>query len=136
MRAVGADIQKSFISPRCFFGSKKISIGESTFVNYECFFDGSNRIDIGSRVRIGMRCLFVTGTHDIAGSVQRAGTESSAPIQIGDGVWIGASVTVLPGVRIGEGAVVAAGSLVNRDVPPNAFVAGVPAKVLKLMPDA
>lgn len=80
-----------------------------------------------------MKCTFVTGSHEIAGPNQRAGSEQSGPISIGDGTWIGASVTVLPGVAIGVGAVIAAGSVVVRDVAPNTLVAGVPAAFVKLL---
>ena len=133
LRSLGADVQKSYISPGCFFGGRTISIGEGTFINYDCFFDCADIIAIGAHVRIGMRCTFVTGSHDIAGPEQRAGSEQSGPISIGDGTWIGASVTVLPGVVIGVGAVVAAGSVVVRDVAPNTLVAGVPAAFVRFL---
>lgn len=134
LRSAGADVRKSYISPGCFFGGRAISIGEGTFINYDCFFDCADAIAIGARVRIGMKCTFVTGSHEIAGPNQRAGSEQSGPISIGNGTWIGASVTVLPGVVIGAGAVVAAGSVVVRDVAPHTVVAGVPAAFVRFLP--
>lgn len=134
LNSLGADVRKSYISPGCFFGGRTISIGEGTFINYDCFFDCANKVTIGAHVRIGMKCTFVTGTHQIAGPEQRAGSEESGPIDIGDGAWIGAAVTVLPGVTIGAGAVVAAGSVVVRDVAPHTLVGGVPAAFIKALP--
>jgi maltose O-acetyltransferase len=134
LKILGADVGKSFISPGCFFGGLTISIGEGTFINYDCFFDCANTVTIGANVRIGMKCTFVTGSHRIAGPEQRAGSEVSGPINVGAGTWIGASVTVLPGVTIGVGAVVAAGSVVVRDVAPHTLVAGVPAAFIRALP--
>jgi maltose O-acetyltransferase len=136
LRFSGADVRRSYILPGCFFGGRTISIGKGTFINYDCFFDCADIITIGARVRIGMKSTFVTGSHEIAGPYQRAGSEQSGPISIGDGTWIGASVTVLPGVAIGVGAVVAAGAVVVRDVAPNTLVAGVPATFVRFLPSA
>jgi maltose O-acetyltransferase len=129
----GAEVSRSHISPRCFLGSNKITIGEDVFVNYDCFFDTQDSIVIGKRVRIGMRCLFITGSHEYGAAEMRAGEPVMARIVVEDGAWIGAGVTILPGVRVGSGAVVAAGSVVTRDVDANSVVAGVPAKFLKVM---
>jgi maltose O-acetyltransferase len=131
LRAVGLDVHRSYVQARCFFGARNVSIGVGTFVNYECFFDGSAPITIGRKVRIGMQCLFVTGSHEIGTSDQRAGRETAEPIVIEDGAWIGARVTVLPGVTVGRGAVVAAGAVVTRSVAPMQTVAGVPARPIR-----
>jgi len=73
----------------------------------------------------------LTVDHEIGPPDERCGTEVAAPVEIGDGCWLGSHVTILPGVRVGEGAIVAAGSLVTRDVAPNMLVGGVPARVLR-----
>lgn len=129
----GAKVSRSYISPRCFFGGNKVAIGRDAFINYDCFFDTQDYILIGKNVRMGMRCTLITGSHEYGGEQMRAGESSMAAIAVEDGAWIGASVTILPGVRIGAGAVVAAGSVVTRDVDANSVVAGVPARFLRSM---
>jgi maltose O-acetyltransferase len=107
----------------------RLEIGDQTFINRECFFDLSAKVTIGKRVSVGPRTVFLTTGHEIGSSRNRAGPLVPREIVIGDGVWIGAHCTILPGVRIGDGVVVAAGSVITRDVPDNALVAGVPAQI-------
>lgn len=128
LRSLGMIIRRSHVSPRCFFSSPRVSIGEGVFVNYGCFFDASDWITVESAVSIGMGCKFITSTHEVGSLDRRAGRAVKAPITIGTGAWIGANVTVLPGVTIGAGAIVAAGAVVARSVPGNSLVAGVPAR--------
>ncbi len=131
LRACGLDVARSFVQARSFFGGRAVTIGRGTFVNYECFFDAAAPIEIGRDVRIGMRCVFVTGSHAIGGHDRRAGDAEARPISVGDGAWIGANVTVLPGVVIGPGAVVAAGAVVTESVAEDTLVAGVPARPIR-----
>ena len=72
-----------------------------------------------------------TGTHEVGPAVQLCGPGLTQPIKIGDGCWLGARVTVLGGVEIGAGCVIAAGALVNKDVPPNELWSGVPARFIR-----
>ncbi len=72
-----------------------------------------------------------TGSHHVGSSAQRCGPGLTRPIRIGDGCWLGARVTVLGGVEIGAGSVVAAGALVNRSIPPNELWGGVPARLIR-----
>lgn len=102
-----------------------------SFVNRGCVFDNSASIEIGERVMVGMEVMFVTSTHALGSSERRAMEVTSAPIVIGDGSWIGSRATILPGVTIGVGCVVGAGSLVREDCQPNGLYAGVPAKRIK-----
>jgi maltose O-acetyltransferase len=88
-------------------------------------------IVIGADCDIGPSVEFITGSHVIGASSRRAGIGTVKPIVINDGCWIGAGSRILGGVTIGSGAVVAAGSVVIRDVPENVLVAGVPAVVKK-----
>jgi maltose O-acetyltransferase len=74
--------------------------------------------------------MILTTSHKLGPSAHRAGKHDLLPVEIGDGAWIGARATILPGVTIGRGAVVSAGSVVNKNVPPNSIVAGTPARVV------
>ena len=114
-----------------------LRIGDDCFINANVsfHFGASNvTIELGDGVYVGPNTLFTTVTHEIGSSSKRAGVNRYSPIRVGDGVWIGASCTILPGVTIGEGSVVAAGALVNKDVPANTLVGGVPAKVIRDLP--
>lgn len=109
----------------------RLHIGKFCWINVGTFFNLGSTITLGDRVGVGHEVMFLTETHDIGTPDRRTGPVVPMPIKVGAGVWIGARATILPGVTIGEGAVVAAGSLVTKDVPPNVLVAGVPAKVIK-----
>ena len=104
-------------------------LGEGVFINAGCRFQDQGGIYIGDRALIGHNCIIATLNHDMD-SAKRANL-IPAPVRIGSDAWLGSSVTVLPGVRIGEGAVVAAGAVVTRDVAPRTVVGGVPAKLIK-----
>jgi maltose O-acetyltransferase len=88
-------------------------------------------VHIGNRVLIGPGVCICSVTHNTDATIRReAGGSFAHPIRIGDDCWIGARATILPGVRIGEGSVIAAGAVVSRDVEAGSIVGGVPAKVL------
>lgn len=108
----------------------KIVIGSHTYVNRYTIFDAHDHLHVGRHVMIGPHCYFTDADHGTApeSSVQSQPMRR-APVIIEDDVWIGAHVVVLPGVRIGKGAVVGAGSVVTRDVPSMAVVAGAPARI-------
>jgi maltose O-acetyltransferase len=110
-----------------------LRIGEYCWVNAGCFFDLGSHITIGDRVAIGHQVMLLTTSHEQGGATRRAGEIYTAPISIGQGAWLGSRATVLPGVRIGSGAVVGAGALVTRDVPDDTLVAGVPAKPIRAL---
>lgn len=101
-------------------------IGDYSWVNAGAFIE--NGTVIGHRVAIGPSVTICTVTHQIGPEKARAGQNVNLPVVIGDGCWLGASVTVLPGVTIGTGCVIAAGSLVRQDCAPNGLYAGVPAR--------
>ncbi|HKO52812.1 MAG TPA: acyltransferase [Polyangiaceae bacterium] len=108
-----------------------LSIGRQTILSGHLHLDLAAPLTIGSLVRIGHDVSLLTISHEIGEPWLRSGTSMSKPITVGDGVWIASRVTVLPGVTIGHGAVVAAGSIVTRDVAPNTLVAGVPARFVR-----
>lgn len=105
--------------------------GVGTFVNHNCYFMDGGAINIGKNVFIGPSCGFYTATHPLKYAERNKGLEKALPITVGDNCWFGANVTVLPGVTIGGGCVIAAGSVVMSDVPDNCMIAGVPAVVKK-----
>jgi maltose O-acetyltransferase len=109
----------------------RLTIGCGCWINVACLFDLAASITIGNQVALGPQVALLTSTHHIGPSSCRTGTLKNLPVVIGDGCWLGARCTILPGVTIGPGSVVAAGALVNKDVPPNTLVAGVPAQVIK-----
>lgn len=110
----------------------KVRIGTGTYVNRYTIFDAHSHLHIGRDVMIGPHCYFTDADHGMEpGSSVKSQPMHHRPLIVEDEVWIGARVTVLPGVRIGRGAVVAAGAVVTRDVPAMAVVAGVPARVMK-----
>ncbi len=108
-----------------FFRPDRLSIGEGTHINRRCFIDARGYCSIGSGTSISHEVMILTGTHDVN---TPNFVEIHKPVSIGDHVWIGARALVLPGVSIGEGAVVAAGAVVTRDVDRFEIVSGVPAK--------
>jgi acetyltransferase-like isoleucine patch superfamily enzyme len=110
-----------------FFDPSGISIGEDTIVGDHAFLDGRAPLFIGSHTDIASSVMIYNSEHDLEKEDFGARTES---VQIGDYVFVGPRAIILPGVKIGKGAVVAAGAVVTKDVPDFAIVGGVPAKVI------
>ena len=111
----------------------KLTIGQRCWLNVGCFLDLGAPITIGDQVALGHEVIILTSSHEIGPLAQRAAALYTKPVTIGDGAWLGARCTILPGVCIGAGAIVAAGAVVNRDIAPNTMVAGVPARVVKTL---
>jgi acetyltransferase-like isoleucine patch superfamily enzyme len=107
-----------------------ITVGRRVFIGYDCTFTGHAPIDVADEVMIAHKVNLITGGHPVEPD-ERYAYITAEPITIETNVWIGAAATVLPGVRIGAGSVVAAGAVVTRDVRPATLVAGVPAKVVR-----
>ena len=102
----------------------RLSVGTYCGFNARCYFELTDKITIGDHVAVGQDVMFLTRTHDTSDPLKRAGNTGSAPIEIGNGAWIGARCTILPGVKIGAGAVVGASVVVAKDVPPNMLLMG------------
>jgi maltose O-acetyltransferase len=112
-----------------------LSIGNDTFITGPLRIDLGATVRIGDRVRLGHNVTLLTVDHEIGPLEQRCGQVVVAPITIEDGAWLASNVTVLPGVTVGEGAIVAAGAVVTHDVPRSTLVAGVPARIVRELPD-
>jgi maltose O-acetyltransferase len=125
----GAVGDGTVVKPRflCDYGFN-IRAGRNLFVNYDCIFLDVAPIDIGDDVQIAPAVQLYTATHPLDPAVRRLGLESGRPIRIGNNVWIGGGAIVLPGVTIGDDAVIGAGSVVTRDVPAGVVVVGNPAR--------
>lgn len=110
-------------------GGGLLSIGDSTFINYGTSISAHERVEIGRGCLIGNYTLIMDNDyHDMRNHLLPG---ASAPIVLEDAVWLGARVTVLKGVRIGENSVVGAGSVVTKDIPAGVFAAGSPARVIR-----
>ncbi|MBR0138390.1 MAG: sugar O-acetyltransferase [Erysipelotrichaceae bacterium] len=114
----------------CDYGSR-IAVGDNFFANYNCKILDGAMVTFGDDVRIGPDCSFLTPNHSPDPQMRREGYEIFQPVTVGDNVWFGASVTVLPGVTIGKDSIIAAGSVVSRDIPEGVLAAGVPCKVIR-----
>ncbi|MEP6562922.1 MAG: DapH/DapD/GlmU-related protein [Nakamurella sp.] len=110
---------------------KNITLGERIFINSGCKLQDQGGVVIGDDSLIGHNTVMATLNHDLMPS--RRADMHPAPIVIGRNVWIGSNVTVLPGVTIGDNAVVAAASVVTKDVPKNSIVVGSPARVVRTL---
>ena len=114
---------------RCDYGTN-IRLGARVFVNFGLVVLDVAEVTIGDDVQIGPNVQLLSATHPLDPGLRRAKWESARPIVVGDNAWLGGGVIVLPGVTVGRDAVVGAGSVVTRDVPDGAVVAGNPARPL------
>lgn len=116
---------------RCGFETKRVSIGDGSFVNVGCWFEGGGSVDIGRNVFFGPQVLVITSVHEIDADGLAARMPSPGQVTIGDRCWVGARATILPGVSIGEGTIIGAGAVVTKDCKPGAVYAGVPARQIR-----
>ena len=125
---IGKEVDESFRIFPPFYTEcgKNIFIGKNVFINFQCHFQDQGGIYIDDGSFIGSQVVIATINHGI--NPKERGDNYFASVHIKKGAWIGSHVTILPGVTIGENAVVAAGAVVNRDVADNTVVGGVPAK--------
>lgn len=134
-RLIGKKVDASFRMFPPFYTDfgKNITIGKDVFINSGCHFQDQGGIQIEDGALIGHNVVLATINHDLNPEENRK--NHYAPITIGTHVWIGSNATILPGVTLGDWAVVAAGAVVTQDVPPRTVIGGVPAKVLKVIPE-
>src|SRR5215813_949155 len=133
---IGKKVDESFLLIPPFYtaGGDEIRVGRNVFVNQNCTFYDLGGLHIGDDVMIGPNVSLITAGHPVE-PAQRRSTTIGKPIVIGRNVWIAAGATVIGGVTVGENSVVAAGSVVTKDVPPNTLVGGNPARVIRSISD-
>lgn len=124
--------ENSMINPPffCDYGSH-IFVGKNFFANYHCTILDVARVEIGDNVFLGPNVSIYTAGHPIHPDSRNSAYEYGLPVRVGNNVWIGGNTAVLPGVTIGDGAVIGAGSVVTRDVPAGVIAAGNPCRVLR-----
>ena len=105
-------------------------------MNVGCTVLDGAPVTFGNNVFVAPGCGFYTAGHPLDAERRNAGLEYALPIRVGNDVWIGAHVCVLPGVTIGDGAVIGAGSVVTRDVPPGVLAVGNPCRVVRPITEA
>ena len=110
-----------------------LAVGRGVSIDAECTLDLSDRVTIGDLVTIGPGVMILTSTHELDIREHRAGPVQLSPVSIGDRVWLGARCIILPGVTIGAGAIVNAGSVVNKDVAAQTRVGGTPAALIETL---
>ncbi|WP_165962301.1 MULTISPECIES: DapH/DapD/GlmU-related protein [Arthrobacter] len=110
-----------------------VHIGKGSFIGADVLIEAntSAEVRVGENVAIGPRTTILTSTHEIGEHKKRAGNAVARSVSIGDGAWIGANATILPGISIGSGAVVAAGTVVHKDVPGSVVVGGQPVRLIR-----
>lgn len=121
----------TIVSPfYCDYGYN-IEIGENFFANMNCVILDGAKVSFGDNVFIAPNCGFYTAGHPFDVERRNQGLEYAYPITVGNNVWIGANVSVLPGVNIGDNSVIGAGSVVTRSIPANVLAAGNPCRVIR-----
>jgi maltose O-acetyltransferase len=137
LRAFGAQIGKGteFHGGTWFSNPRNLRVGTGCFINRNCYFDLEAAVTLGNEVGFGHGTTIITTSHQMGPSHRRGGwTLIGEPVVIETGTWLGANVTVMPGVTVSRGVIVGAGALVNRDVEPDVAVAGVPARKFRDLP--
>ena len=113
-----------------------ISVGENFYTNHNVTIPDGAKVTFGDNVFIAPNCVFSTAGHAIDSEQRGRGLEIALSITIGDNVWIGTNVSVLPGVTIGSNTIIGAGSVVNRNIPDGVIAAGNPCRVIRKITDA
>lgn len=129
-----AKVGSCYIEPNfyCDYGYN-IELGHNFYANHNCVVLDAAKVSIGDDVLLGPGVQIYTVTHPLDAQQRKTGLEQGKAVVIGHSVWIGGAAVILPGVTIGEGAVIAAAAVVTKDVPAYALMAGNPAKIVKML---
>jgi acetyltransferase-like isoleucine patch superfamily enzyme len=119
----------------CDYG-RNISIGENFYSNFNLVILDGAKVTFGDNVFVAPNCVFSTAAHPIDRELRNSGLEIALPITVGNNVWIGANVSVLPGVTIGDDTIIGAGSVVNHNIPDGVVAVGVPCRVIRKITEA
>ena len=129
--ATGADceVKQPFF---CDYGSH-IHAGDNLFVNYDCVILDCNVVTLGHNVMLGPKVQIYTAHHPLDPEARRTLIEMASPVHIGDDVWVGGGAIICPGVRVGSGSTIGAGSVVTRDIPERVLAVGNPCRVVRAL---
>lgn len=130
----GAGVGIDFRPPINIDYGMRLSIGDRTFINADFLIIGGGFVTIGADCLIGPRCAIYTPNHALDTTRRLEGWELPIPVTIGNNVWLGGSVTITPGVTIGDNSIIGAGSVVTKDIPANVIAVGNPCRVIKPIP--
>ena len=108
-----------------------IYLGKNFYSNHNLVILDANKVEFGDNVFVGPNCGFYTSGHPLDYETRNKGLEYAKPIKVGNNVWIGGNVCVMPGITIGDNVVIGAGSVVNKNIPSNCVAVGNPCKVIK-----
>ncbi len=108
-----------------------IFVGENFYMNHNCVILDGAKVEFGDNVFIAPNCSFYTAGHPLDYETRNKGLEYAKPIKVGNNVWIGGNVTVLPGITIGDNVTIGAGSVITKDIPSNVVAVGNPCRVIK-----
>ena len=125
--------ENCYVEPplRANWGGRHVHFGDGVYANFNLTCVDDADIFVGSHTMIGPNVTICTASHPLSPALREKGLQYNRPVRIGANVWIGASVTILPGVTIGDRSVIGAGSLVLRDIPPDVVAVGSPARVIR-----
>ncbi|CAD0218963.1 sugar O-acetyltransferase [Chryseobacterium sp. JV274] len=133
LKSIISDIKENIcIEPNfwCDYGYN-IKVGENFYANHNLIILDCAKVEFGDNVFIGPNCSFYTAGHPVDAKQRNEGLEYAHPIKVGNNVWLGGNVVVLPGVSIGNNSVIGAGSVVTKDIPDHVVAVGNPCKVVK-----
>lgn len=138
LRRILGEVKKSILIEQPFYCDYgyNIRVGENFYANFNMVILDEASVTFGDNVFIAPNCGFYTAGHPLEADQRNKGLEYARPITIGNNVWIGAQVCVLPGVTVGDNCVIGAGSVVCRDIPANSVAVGNPCRVVKSIPKA
>ena len=135
MNALGAKVGRGLsMRSKTRISTNGILIGDRVFINHGVHINNFALVTLGDDVALAPDVFITTVMHDTSGYERRQGRNQYLPVNIGRGTWVGARATVLPGVTIGEGCVIAAGAVVNRNCDPHGTYGGVPARRINDLP--